>query len=114
MGDHRTRTGEAPEPEPPGPGLPPALTDIVFDKFVTGQDNNSGNGLGLAFCQMALAAQNQKIWIEKTTGQGAAFTFSLAIPPQLPEDIPEEDNWLDIPDNSTSSNILFSQALPNW
>jgi signal transduction histidine kinase len=97
-----------------GPGLSSALTENVFDKFVTGADKDSGNGLGLAFCQMALAAHNQKIWINRTKEPGAAFTFSLALPPQLPEDIAEEDEWPDIPDSSAQSNILFTQTLSNW
>ena len=97
-----------------GPGLSSTLTENVFDKFVTGLDKDSGNGLGLAFCQMALAAHNQKIWIEKTTESGAAFTFSLALPPQLPEDIAAEDEWPDIPDSSAQSSPLFTQVLPNW
>ena len=97
-----------------GPGLPANLTENVFDKFVTGLDKDSGSGLGLAFCQMALAAHNQKIWVEKNIEQGAAFTFSLALPPQLPEDIPAEDEWPDIPDSSVQSNTLFTQALSNW
>ncbi len=97
-----------------GLGLPPELAETIFDKFVTGPNKESGNGLGLAFCQMALTAHNQKIWIEQSSEQGSAFTFSLALPPQLPEDIYIEDKWLEIPSNLSGSNLLMSQALPNW
>ncbi|MCZ7667904.1 MAG: ATP-binding protein [Chloroflexi bacterium] len=76
-----------------GPGLPADLANTVFDKFVTGPDKRSGNGLGLAFCQMALAAHNQKIWFNEPGSDGATITFSLALPPQLPEDIRIEDKW---------------------
>jgi signal transduction histidine kinase len=97
-----------------GPGLPPNLAETVFDKFVTGADKESGNGLGLAFCQMALAAHNQKIWVESQPERGSAFTFSLALPSQLPEDIYIEDEWSDILTNPTEPNILISQVSSNW
>ena len=96
-----------------GPGLPPHLAQTAFDKFVTGPNKESGNGLGLAFCQMALAAHNQKIWVETPVGKGAAFTFSLALPPQLPEDIAVEDEWPDTLATPTAPSPLLSQALPN-
>ena len=97
-----------------GYGLPPELAETIFDKFVTGSNKESGNGLGLAFCQMALTAHNQKIWIDQSSEQGSAFTFSLALPPQLPEDSYIEDAWLEIPSNPSDPNLLMSQALPNW
>lgn len=96
-----------------GPGLSPELAETVFDKFVTGPNKESGNGLGLAFCQMALNAHNQKIWVENLPEQGSAFTFSLAIPPQLPEDICIEDEWPEILPNPIESNFLISQAVTN-
>lgn len=64
-----------------GPGLPPELFDSVFDKFVTGDSKESGNGLGLAFCQMALAAHGEQIWVENNTGAGVTFTFTLTAVP---------------------------------
>jgi signal transduction histidine kinase len=97
-----------------GPGLPPELAETIFDKFVTGPNKESGNGLGLAFCQMALTAHNQKIWVENETEQGSAFTFSLALPPQMPEDIFIEDEWPEILSNPANPNLLMSQALSNW
>ncbi len=65
-----------------GPGLPSSLQHVVFDKFVTGDSKQSGNGLGLAFCQMALAAHGERIWVHSAPGQGATFTFTLS--PTLP------------------------------
>jgi signal transduction histidine kinase len=68
-----------------GPGLPSTLQGVIFDKFVTGDNKQSGNGLGLAFCQMALAAHGERIWVHSTPGQGATFTFTLspASPPPV-------------------------------
>lgn len=97
-----------------GPGLPPELANTVFEKFVTGTGKRSGNGLGLAFCQMALAAHNQKIWISEPGTCGATITFSLALPPQLPEDILIEDKWPNTNPTASESPVLISQMSPNW
>jgi signal transduction histidine kinase len=60
-----------------GPGLPPELIASVFNKYVTGESKESGNGLGLAFCQMVLDAHNERIWVENNAEAGVTFTFSL-------------------------------------
>ena len=92
-----------------GPGLPPELAGSVFDKYVTGANKERGNGLGLAFCQMALTAHNQKIWVENQSERGSAFTFSLALPPQLPEDTPHiRETWPEILPSPNEPNLLVS------
>jgi signal transduction histidine kinase len=72
-----------------GPGIAPELTNAAFDKFVVGNCKESGSGLGLAFCQMALAAHGEKIWVQNNpSGPGVTFTFSLTAVPardQSPE-----------------------------
>lgn len=73
-----------------GPGLPPELAHTAFNKFVTGSSKESGNGLGLAFCQMALAAHGERIWATNNQGHGVTFTFSLAIAPSICRDIKSE------------------------
>ncbi len=62
-----------------GPGIPEALQQKVFEKFWSGSSKGSGRGLGLAFCQMAVKAHGQRIWVESLPGEGAAFTFTLPI-----------------------------------
>ena len=37
-----------------GPGIPEDIRSQLFQKFVTGQQEGHGSGLGLAFCRMAL------------------------------------------------------------
>lgn len=64
-----------------GPGIPLELQGRIFDKYVTGEDANSGSGLGLPFCQMVLAAHGEQIWVESQPESGTTFTFSLAAPP---------------------------------
>jgi signal transduction histidine kinase len=68
-----------------GLGIPPEIASRLFQKFVTGGQEESGSGLGLAFCKLAMEAHGERIWVESVPGEGATFTFSLAIanPPAL-------------------------------
>ncbi len=62
-----------------GPGLAPEVQGRLFQKFVTGRVPGHGSGLGLAFCRQAVEAHGGRIWAENRPGQGAAFTFTVAI-----------------------------------
>ncbi len=64
-----------------GPGIPADIEARIFDKFVVGNHGLGGSGLGLAFCQMALAAHDQEIWAENLPERGAAFSFTLPLAP---------------------------------
>ncbi|MBN1876633.1 MAG: GAF domain-containing protein [Anaerolineae bacterium] len=61
-----------------GPGIPPELKDRLFQKFVTGELDGRGSGLGLAFCRMVMEGHNERIWVESPPGKGATFTFTLS------------------------------------
>jgi PAS domain S-box-containing protein len=63
-----------------GSGVPPEIQDRLFEKFVTGQQEERGSGLGLAFCRMVLEAHNERIWVESTSEKGTTFTFTLSPP----------------------------------
>jgi PAS domain S-box-containing protein len=62
-----------------GPGIPADIRSQVFQKFVTGQQEGHGSGLGLAFCRMVLEAHEERIWVQSTPGGGATFAFSLPL-----------------------------------
>jgi signal transduction histidine kinase len=64
-----------------GPGVPPSVQHRVFDKFARAQNipQADGVGLGLSFCRLAVEAHGGHIWVESTSGQGAAFIFSLPL-----------------------------------
>jgi len=62
-----------------GPGIPVDLQDKVFETFYSGPVKGSGAGLGLAFCQMAMMAHGERIWIESEPEQGCTVLFSLPI-----------------------------------
>jgi signal transduction histidine kinase len=65
-----------------GPGVPPALRERVFDKYVRvgesrGEAGSVGKGLGLAFCRIAVDAHGGRIWIEDNQPQGSVFTVQI-------------------------------------
>ena len=61
-----------------GPGIPLEIQSQLFQKFVTGGQQEHGSGLGLAFCKLAVEAHGQRIWVDSSVGKGTTFTFSLA------------------------------------
>jgi signal transduction histidine kinase len=62
-----------------GPGIPLEIRRNLFTKFVAGQQNERGSGLGLAFCRMVLEAHGERIWVAETSEQGTTFTFTLPL-----------------------------------
>ncbi len=60
-----------------GSGIPPEIREHLFQKFVSGQQDNSGSGLGLAFCRMVMEAHGERIWVSQTSESGTTFTFTL-------------------------------------
>lgn len=58
-----------------GRGVPEALRERVFDRFLqagSGASVRTGRGLGLAFCKLAIEAHGGRIWIEDAS-PGARF-----------------------------------------
>jgi len=66
-----------------GSGIPPEIQGRLFQRFVTGQQEGRGNGLGLAFCKMVMEAHGERIWVESTSESGTTFVFTLPLPPAL-------------------------------
>ena len=65
-----------------GEGVPASIRPYLFQKFVKGNQEQAGSGLGLAFCKMVLEAHEQRIWLmESAKGgeTGATFCFTLPI-----------------------------------
>jgi two-component system, sensor histidine kinase and response regulator len=61
-----------------GPGVPDALRERIFDRFMTGDRGatRTNRGLGLAFCKITVEAQGGQIWVEDAA-PGAAFCMRL-------------------------------------
>lgn len=68
-----------------GPGIPEKERPRVFEQFWQSKEQkplrgNKGSGIGLAFCQRALEAHNERIWIEPYGPlPGACFAFTLPV-----------------------------------
>lgn len=60
-----------------GPGIPEEIRPTLFNKFVKGHQAESGTGLGLAFCKMAVEAHGEEIWVEESSEHGTTIIFTL-------------------------------------
>jgi signal transduction histidine kinase len=65
--------------EDDGPGIPPALGDHVFDRFVrSGRDGARGSGLGLSIVRAVAQSHGGTVRLEEPPGeQGARFVVRL-------------------------------------
>lgn len=73
---HSLRIGVADE----GPGIPPDMVKTVFQPFMQVKGSQSGTGLGLAFCRLAVHAQHGHIWIDPSVERGTTVWFSIPQP----------------------------------
>jgi two-component system phosphate regulon sensor histidine kinase PhoR len=64
-----------------GAGIPPDQMRRIFEKFVQvgAGSTQSGSGLGLSFCRLAVEAQGGRIWAESEVGQWTEFIFTLPL-----------------------------------
>jgi PAS domain S-box-containing protein len=64
-----------------GIGIAKDRIDVIFDRFVQGDNSNSrvheGSGLGLSIVNAYTEMLNGKIWVESEVGKGSTFYFSL-------------------------------------
>jgi signal transduction histidine kinase len=63
-----------------GTGIPPEIQERLFQKFVTGEQQGRGSGLGLAFCKMVVEAHGERIWVADSSESGTTFAFTLPFP----------------------------------
>jgi PAS domain S-box-containing protein len=69
-----------------GPGIPSEKRTGIFEKYVRGESEEEGTGLGLYICRKIVEAHGGRIWVDSPHSgktQGAAFTFTLPIMPEL-------------------------------
>jgi PAS domain S-box-containing protein len=64
-----------------GPGIPLSDQERIFDKFtrLRGSNKQSGLGIGLAFCRLAVLGHGGKIWVESEPGEGSVFHFTFPV-----------------------------------
>ncbi|HEU4539401.1 MAG TPA: HAMP domain-containing sensor histidine kinase, partial [Polyangiaceae bacterium] len=65
-----------------GRGVPPALRERIFERFVQAEggaaSSRAGRGLGLAFCKLAAEAHGGRVWVEDGS-PGAIFCVRLPL-----------------------------------
>lgn len=70
-----------------GPGVPPEMQERIFERFYQVDQSATrsvgGAGLGLYICRRIAEAIAGRVWLERTSSEGA--TFSLWIPPTVPD-----------------------------
>ena len=61
-----------------GPGIPPELHELVFERFRQGRDaRGRGVGLGLYIARAIVDAHGGRIWVDSPPGGGATFRIRL-------------------------------------
>jgi len=74
--------------EDEGPGIPKEFIKTVFQPFTQIKGSQTGTGLGLTFCRLAVQAQDGQIWIDPDVAKGTTVWFSI---PQANEDEKAKD-----------------------
>jgi len=69
------------EVEDNGPGVPPELTERLFEPFVTTKEVGRGTGLGLAVCRGLIEAAGGSIALDDGHSGGARFVIELPAAP---------------------------------
>ncbi|MBL8555658.1 MAG: hypothetical protein JNL41_15400 [Phenylobacterium sp.] len=63
-----------------GPGVSPGVAARLFQPFVT--DKPQGMGVGLSISRGIVEAHGGRLWVERASGGGAAFYFTLRRAPE--------------------------------
>ena len=73
-----------------GPGIPPELHGVIFEKFRQGGDERSrpqGTGLGLPISRQIVEHFGGRLWVESSPGGGTVFTFLLPLHAPHPDTV---------------------------
>ena len=72
-------------------GIAPEKVPYVFEQYWHDPGTTrGGTGLGLYITRGLVEAHGGRIWFDTEFGRGSTFSFSLPLPPQLEEALPEE------------------------
>jgi signal transduction histidine kinase len=79
--------------EDEGPGLPEAIRNRAFERFVRGGgDGGRGSGLGLSIVEAVAASHGGRVRYEDRAGGGARFVVSLPAAPAVRPQRPREES----------------------
>jgi two-component system, cell cycle sensor histidine kinase and response regulator CckA len=62
-----------------GSGIPPELTEKVFDPFFSTKKPGKGTGLGLALVRRIVALHHGRVFVEQTSPNGTTFRIELPV-----------------------------------
>ncbi len=76
-----------------GPGIDPADTERIFQRFQRGDDTRGpeGSGLGLSIVRAIATAHGGEVSLDSTPGEGA--TFTLVLPAGGAHTVDSHDDW---------------------
>jgi len=60
-----------------GPGVPPELSERIFERFVGSESSVGGLGLGLFISSQLVGAHEGRLWLDRGATAGAVFRFTL-------------------------------------
>ena len=64
-----------------GPGVPPEMLPRMFQRFVTGERQRGGLGLGLYLAKRIAVGHGGDLTVDSRPGRGARFSLRLPSPP---------------------------------
>lgn len=93
-----------------GPGIPPEMKNLVFQKFGQYEKNdfhiNGSSGIGLAFCKIAIEAHGGNIDFISEVDKGSTFWIEL---PLAEENYSTHESSMDELFHNKAGNIVLSQ-----
>lgn len=63
-----------------GMGVPPEMSERIFEAFTRGSADRPGAGLGLAICKKIVQCHGGRIFVRPNSPNGSVFVFTLPLP----------------------------------
>jgi chemotaxis family two-component system sensor kinase Cph1 len=78
VSSRKTEEGTVVQVRDDGRGIPEDQQKRIFDYFYRGDtSNDSGTGIGLAFCAQVVERMGHRLWVESVQPTGTAFCFTV-------------------------------------
>ncbi|RMG71365.1 MAG: response regulator, partial [Bacteroidetes bacterium] len=108
-----------------GVGIEPEAQSKIFEAFSqSGADTArrfGGSGLGLSICRQLLNLMGSQIQLQSTPGQGSTFSFSITLPPGIPQQVQDDipvglpnDALILVAEDNEINQMVVSEFLVKW